>query len=58
MTDQSVMIWNMAINAACKAYSAGIGAIEALRVPVSVTVEHIGTTTRQEVEVGNDTDQG
>ena len=41
--------WNAAIRAAIKAYPNGLGAIKALTIPHSVVVEHIGTTTKQEV---------
>ena len=51
MTTEQAMIWNMAIDAAAKAHHGGIGAILALKKKFFVTVDHIGTTTMQNVEV-------
>lgn len=51
MTPEQALIWNMAIDAAAKAHHKGFGAIVALKIKFAVTVEHIGTTTKQEVEV-------
>lgn len=51
MTTEQAIIWNMAIEAAAKAHHEGIGAILALKKKFVVTVDHIGTTTKQEVEV-------
>lgn len=49
-TDQAI-IWNAAIDAAVSEYKNGIGAILQLKKKFVVTVEHIGTTTKQDVEV-------
>lgn len=49
MTPHEAEIWNAAIKAACQRYEDGIGAIRALRIPHVVTVEHVGTTSRQDV---------
>lgn len=51
MTHDQAQLWNIAIMKAIEAYPKGIGAIRALKVPMTVTVEHIGTTTKQEVSV-------
>lgn len=51
MTHDQAQLWNIAILKAIEAYPKGIGAIRALAVPMTVTVEHIGTTTKQEVSV-------
>jgi len=51
MTTDQAIIWNAAINAAAMEYYKGIGAIRQLRKKFVVTVEHIGTTARQEVSV-------
>lgn len=49
MTPEQAQVWNEAINSALRAYQKGYGAIEALKVRYAVMVEHIGTTTKQEV---------
>lgn len=49
-TDQAI-IWNAAIDAAAMEYYKGIGAIRQLKKRLIVTVEHIGTSTKQDVEV-------
>ena len=49
MTPDQAIAYNRAINDAVAAYSKGIGAIKALKIKQVVTVEHIGTTTKQEV---------
>ncbi len=49
-TDQAI-IWNAAIDAAAMEYYKGIGAIRQLKKKFVVTVEHTGTTTKQDVEV-------
>ena len=49
MTPAQAIAYNRAINDAVAAYSKGIGAIKALKIKQVVTVEHIGTTTKQEV---------
>lgn len=51
MTHDQAQLWNIAIMKAIESYPKGIGAIRALKVPMAVTVEHIGTTTKQEVTV-------
>ncbi len=51
MTTDQAVIWNMAIDAAAKAHHCGIGAILTLKKKFAVTVEHVGTTTAQNVEV-------
>lgn len=51
MTPEQALIWNMDIDAAAKAHHNGLGAILELKRKFAVTVEHIGTTTKQEVEV-------
>jgi len=51
MTTDQAIIWNAAINAAAMEYYKGIGAIRQLRKKFVVTVEHVGTTTKQEVSV-------
>lgn len=49
------LIWNNAIDAALNAYPYGRGAILELKKKFYVTVEHIGTTTKQEyVEIVTD----
>lgn len=49
------LIWNNAIDAALSAYPDGRGAILELKKKFYVTVEHIGTTTKQEyVEIVTD----
>lgn len=55
MTHAKALAYNQAINDAVAAYKNGIGAIKALRIKHVVTVEHIGTTTKQEVvEIGTE----
>lgn len=49
MTRAQAIAYNQAIDEAVAAYSKGIGAIKALKIKQVVTVEHIGTTTKQEV---------
>lgn len=49
MNPQEAHTWNAAIDAALSKYKEGKGAIKALRVKHAVTVDHIGTTTKQEV---------
>lgn len=49
MTPQEAYIHNRAIKLALDKYPKGMGAIRALLIKESVTVEHIGTTTVQEV---------
>jgi len=49
MTHAQAIAYNQAITDAVAAYQKGIGAIKALRLRHIVTVEHIGTTTKQEV---------
>lgn len=49
MTNAQAIAYNQAIADAVAAYKHGIGAIHALRIKHVVTVEHIGTTTKQEV---------
>ena len=49
MTPYETEIHNRAIDLALREYKNGIGAIKQLRVNYAVTVEHIGTTTKQDV---------
>jgi GrpB-like predicted nucleotidyltransferase (UPF0157 family) len=49
MTPQQAYIYNTAIKHALDKYPKGMGAIRALLIKEGVTVEHIGTTTLQEV---------
>lgn len=49
MTPDQAQAYNQAINDAVAQYKNGIGAIKALKIKQAVTVEHIGTTTKQEV---------
>ena len=49
MTPDQAHIHNRAIDLAVAQYQFGIGAIQQLRVKYAVTVEHVGTTTTQEV---------
>lgn len=51
MTSEQAMWFNHAIELALKEHHKGIGAIHALKKKVVCTVEHKGTTTRQECEV-------
>lgn len=49
------LIWNNAIDAALSAYPDGRGAILELKKKFYVTVEHMGTTTKQDyVEIVTD----
>lgn len=50
MTLQEARAYNRAISDAVNAYKHGVGAIRALRLREVVTVEHVGTTTTQEVK--------
>lgn len=52
MNDLYYIAYNKAIEDALREYKNGIGAIASLRIPFDVTVEHIGTTTKQEVNYG------
>lgn len=56
MTPEHATTWNRAILAAIRQYPNGIGAIKSLQKRVIVTVEHIGTTTKQEVKVEDSRD--
>jgi len=51
MTTDQAMIWNAAIDAALQAYKQGYGGIAQLKKRFVVTVEHVGTTTKQDVQV-------
>lgn len=49
MTPHEARIYNMAITDALTQYKNGIGAILALKARHAVTVDHVGTTARQDV---------
>lgn len=49
MTYEQAIAYNQAIEDALRAYKQGIGAIIALKIKQVVVVEHVGTTTRQDV---------
>lgn len=49
MTHEQALAHNRAIELAVANYSKGIGAIKSLRINTVVTVDHVGTTTKQEV---------
>lgn len=49
MTPKEAYIYNTAIKHALDKYPKGMGAIRSLLIKDGVTVEHIGTTTVQEV---------
>ena len=49
MTPDQASAYNKAIDDAVMAYKGGIGAIKALKVKQVVVVDHVGTTTKQEV---------
>lgn len=51
MNPAQAIAYNQAIDDAVKAYKHGIGAIKALKIKQIVTVEHIGTTKQEVVEV-------
>jgi len=51
MTTDQAMIWNSAIDAALQAYKQGYGGIAQLKKRFVVIVEHVGTTTKQDVQV-------
>jgi len=51
MTTDQAIIWNAAIDAAAMEYYKGIGAIRQLKKRLIVTVEHIGTSTKHDVEL-------
>lgn len=51
MTPHEAQIYNRAIDDAVKQYKNGIGAILQLKKQFVVTVEHIGTQTKQDVQV-------
>lgn len=51
MTPAQALAYNKAIDDAAKAYKQGIGAIKALKIKQIVTVEHIGTTKQEIVEI-------
>lgn len=51
MNVEAATIWNLAIEAAVKEYPKGIGAIQELKKKFIITVDHIGTTSRQEVVI-------
>lgn len=54
MTPEQAHIWNVAVDSAVREYKNGIGAIMALRKSFTVTVEHIGRSTKQEVTVNEE----
>jgi hypothetical protein len=54
MTQNEAHVWNNAINAAIMQYRHGIGAIHRLKIPYSITVEHIGATTTQDIVYDTD----
>ena len=54
MTQHEAQIWNLAIDAALQEHHKGIIAIRALMIRPTVTVDHIGTTTKQEVKLDED----
>lgn len=49
VTYEQALIYNKAIEDALREYKNGIGAIRQLKLKFAVDVEHIGTTTKQEV---------
>ena len=51
MTSAQALIYNQAIKDAVAQYPNGIGAIKALTKRITVTVEHQGRSTIQEVQV-------
>ena len=51
MTPAQAIIYNQAIKDAVSQYHNGIGAIKSLTKRITVTVEHQGRSTKQEVEV-------
>lgn len=51
MTPAQAIIYNQAIKDAVSQYHNGIGAIKSLTKRITVTVEHVGRSTIQEVEV-------
>ena len=51
MTPAQALIYNQAIKDAIAQYPHGIGAIKSLTKRITVTVEHVGRSTIQEVEV-------
>ena len=54
MTQDQAATYNLAIQHALEKYSQGRGAIASLKIPFSVTVDHVGLSTKQEVVYGND----
>lgn len=53
MTPHEARIYNMAITDALTQYKNGIGAILELKKKFTVTVEHVGHSTKQEVTVSD-----
>lgn len=51
MTSEQAQIWNAAIEQAARTYPQGVWAILALRKKFVVTVQHIGRSTKQEVQI-------
>ena len=49
MTLQEAYIHNRAVNMALDNYHKGIGSIRALLIKQVVTVDHIGTSTKQDI---------
>lgn len=49
MTEHEARVWNAAIDEAVRQYKNGVGAIKQLKIPYVVVVEHVGTTTKQDV---------
>lgn len=49
MTYEQALAYNKAIEDALRAYPKGIGAIRQLKLKFAVDVEHVGTTTKQDV---------
>lgn len=49
MTHEQAIAYNQAIEDVLRVYKQGIGAIRALKIKQVVVVDHVGTTTRQDV---------
>lgn len=54
MNAEQAQWFNHGIEAALKEHHKGIGAIRQLKKKFVVTVEHVGTTTKQDVQVADE----
>lgn len=54
MNQHDAEIWNAAIRECVRRYRYGVDEIKAMHLQPTVTVEHVGTTTKQDVRYDDD----